>query len=539
MRVLVKENDNVLSDLSFEDEIVNIGSEPSNAIHLPDYRVSPRQAIISPGENGAWFIENMDLTNQVRLNGHAIIERQQLQNGDEITLFDYLLKIYLDADLDHHVREEPHLTTEELAKVTKYPLPAGSVVKRQIDPLTLTTAQLELAARLSLEISTCRDIHELIDVSLRQLITIFAARVAWIGLRRKYEGELEIQAGRLPSGQSTGTNHLIELLQYRCVERAQHVCIRKVRDDPEIGSAMAVPLLGQYGTLGMIYVDHRIRHKRFQIPDLDLLTSLGAQIGAKADAIIKERQLRAAAVSATEVSVVHSIQAQLDPKHAPNWRHLQVSAYSRSGQDNPGDLYDVMKHPDSEVTAFLVGHVNGQGAMLALSLARLHSTFRVGFLHNDPPHALARALNWLMKDENDPTTVDAVFLLLDPKSGKLKYCRAGKIGAFIVNSRGEPRPLQGADAPPIGQVRNYEYISRVEQLAPGETLALYTRGVATPTNAAGERFGEKRFIELVCDGFCQPPAVTLQDVSHDLTAFFADGRHPDDITIVLLSRMPE
>jgi serine phosphatase RsbU (regulator of sigma subunit) len=76
----------------------------------------------------------------------------------------------------------------------------------------------------------------------------------------------------------------------------------------------------------------------------------------------------------------------------------------------------------------------------------------------------------------------------------------------------------------------------MEQLGPGETLALYTRGVATCTNADGQRFGEHRFIEIVCDGFCQPPTTTVQDVSHELTNFFTDGKHDDDITITLLHR---
>jgi serine phosphatase RsbU (regulator of sigma subunit) len=161
----------------------------------------------------------------------------------------------------------------------------------------------------------------------------------------------------------------------------------------------------------------------------------------------------------------------------------------------------------------------------------------VGFIHNDPPHALARALNWLMYNEKDPSTVDAVFLLIDPASGKLKYCRAGRVGAFIISAKGEPRALQGAEAPPVGQTRNYEYGSKMEQIQPGETLALYSRAVATALNAEGERFGEKRFIEVMCDGFGQPPSSTLEDVTNELTNFYEDGRHPDDISIVLLHRL--
>ena len=33
--------------------------------------------------------------------------------------------------------------------------------------------------------------------------------------------------------------------------------------------------------------------------------------------------------------------------------------------------------------------------------------------------ALARALNWLMYSEKDPSTVDALFFLIDPPSGNI------------------------------------------------------------------------------------------------------------------------
>jgi len=539
MRVLVKEGDALLADLSFEDEEITIGSEPGCTIHLSDLRISPQNALIAPVGEREWRIENLDSENRVVVNDHVLTEPILLQNDDEVVLYDYMLKIYLEAELDRHVLEDPQLSAEELARIKEFPLPAGSVVKRHFDAVTLGMKQLDRVSRICLDIFYCRDIHELIDVTLSVLLHVFRARVGWIGLRRQPQGELEIVGGKLPSGQPCDTTPIIELLQYRCIERQQHICVRKVRDQEAIGSAMAIPLTAPSGTLGMLYVDRRRRARRFQIPDLDLLTVIGGHVAGKLDAIVQERLQRSAAVSTTEISVVHSIQAQLDPRISPALKNLQMAAYTRSGQENPGDVYDVMEHPDSEITAFMVGHVNATGASLALSMARLHSTFRVGFLHNDPPHALARALNWLMYKEKEPSTVDAVFLLIDPPSGKIKFCRAGKIGALIVNIRGEPRALQGADAPPIGQVRNFEYLSRVEKLAPGETLALYTRGVASSTNAQGQRFGEHRFIELLCDGFCQPPASTIQDLTYELTTFFADGRHPDDITMTLLHRVEE
>jgi serine phosphatase RsbU (regulator of sigma subunit) len=309
-----------------------------------------------------------------------------------------------------------------------------------------------------------------------------------------------------------------------------------VRDQESITTAMAVPLVIRNGTLGMVYVDRGQRASRLRTQDLDMLSTISTHMTAKLNDLLSGEAQRSAQTTAAEIGVVHAIQEHLDPKAAHNYQGLQVAAYSRAGQENPGDVYDVMQHPDTGVTAFMLGHVNGGGALLALSMARLQSTFRVGFLHNDPPHALARALNWLMFSEQDPTCVDALFFLVDPKSGKFRYARAGKIGGFIVDPNGQPRALENATAPSIGEVANFPYPTVSGQFLPGETLAMYTRGTATCTSADGQRFGEHRFIEAVCDGFGQSPTTTLQDLTCELTAFFDGGTQPDDISIVLIHR---
>ena len=200
-------------------------------------------------------------------------------------------------------------------------------------------------------------------------------------------------------------------------------------------------------------------------------------------------------------------------------------------------MYDIIKHPDGELTGILLGHANASGSALALAMARLHSTFRVAFLHKDPPQAFNRMLNWLNYDENDPTTVDTLVVTFDPPTGKFKYSRAGRIGGIIIGADGAPRRLEGADGPAIGRVRNYEYESKLDLLKPNESLLLYSRGATTATNAKGEKFGEVQFIQAVCDGYDEPPATVISDVKHEITAFFQNGTHEDDITILLLKRI--
>src|SRR5436190_299297 len=138
MRVLVKEGESVLADLSFEDEQIAIGSHPACNIHLPDYRISERNALITPSENNSRYIQSLDYSHPVMVNDHMLTDRVQIQNNDEINLHGYLLKVYLDADLDRQqVLEDPQLSGDELAKIMQFPLPSGTVVKRNFDPVTL------------------------------------------------------------------------------------------------------------------------------------------------------------------------------------------------------------------------------------------------------------------------------------------------------------------------------------------------------------------------------------------------------------------
>lgn len=538
MRVLVKEGDALLADLTFEDEEITIGSDPQCAIQLPDQRVPPQSAAVHPRPGNTWELENLLAEDHVQHNGQPVGRRSPLSDGDQITLYDYQLEIRIEQDLEATVVEDTQLSLEELARIRKYPLPAGSIVKRHFEGMTLVQAQLDQAFALGIQVSTCRDIHELIDRSLGLLLEVFEARMAWIGIRRTPEGELEAVGERLRSGHTPAKNPFLEGLVYRCCDRGQYVCVRKIRDQADIGSAMGVPLSTPAGRLGLVYVDRAPRAKRFQIPDLDLLAAFGSAVSAKLNTLLAGQRQWESEINATEIGVAHAIQSLLDPKNPPEWPNFRVAAYSRSGQDQPGNVYDVMRHPDTGITAFLLGHVRAQGAVLALSLARLHATFRVAMLHNDAPQAFARELNWLTHESQQRSLVDLMCLKLDPPTGKIQYARAGRIGAFMVDAQGQPRKLTPADGPSVGAAPNHPYPAAKDCIAPGETLALYTRGVATALNQDGQRFGENRFIELVCDGFGQLPGTTVQDISDEFAEFFADGRHPDDITVILLHHLP-
>jgi len=538
MRVVVKEkaNDVIVADRCFEDEAVYVGSQPGCGIHLPDLYVSPHHLLFTPEEDGTWSIEPLDVQKPAVVNGQRLAVRQSVLDENEVELGPYILKVYLNPDKAAPAAEDDRLSPTDLAEIKKYPLPPGSLTKRTGEPVEkLLPGQIASLARAAIEIGRCRDLAQLVDVSLTHLLQGFRGRCAWVGLRRQAAGDLEVIGGRYTSGEPCESPELARGLRYRCLERRQIILVRRA-EDPIIGSAVAAPLLTPLGVLGMIYVDARKSAKRLGTADLNALVVLSACISEQLETLLRGQLVQDVRVNSTELSVVRAIQEQLDPHSMPAWKEFQVGAYSLTGQQNSGDVYDVMKVPGKDFGGLLLANVRAEGAMLALLMAQVQSAFRVAMLHGDSPHAFLRQLNYLLYGDAPSRYVHCFVLTVDPAAGVLRHCRAGRIGAIVVDAHGQPRPFGGIGMPALGVEKGFEYTSGEDVLAPGETLALYTGGVTTATNAQGERFREKRFIDTLCDSFGQPALATINDLKVDITAFHEGGSHPDAMTVLLVHR---
>jgi pSer/pThr/pTyr-binding forkhead associated (FHA) protein len=73
-----------------------IGREDDNSIRLDDDKVSRHHAVVRPRE-GKWFIEDLDSTNGVLVNG-ARVKQAELRKGDVIRVGTYDLVLEVIAD---------------------------------------------------------------------------------------------------------------------------------------------------------------------------------------------------------------------------------------------------------------------------------------------------------------------------------------------------------------------------------------------------------------------------------------------------------
>lgn len=538
MRIVVKEKETgvVIVDRSFEEEAVYVGSQPGCSVYVPDLRFGAHCLLMSPDEQGVWWVEPLNPEAHIAICGQDLTDRRMLVEGDEIDAFDYKLTIYLLADMNEKPAEDDRLSPTDLAEIKKYPLPPGSFIKRPNDPIQLDTSQTARLARAALELAESRDIQQLVDIALTHLLQNFRGRCAWIGLRRQTNGELDVVGGRYTSGEVCEAPTLASGLRYRCMERLQSILVRRA-DDSVIGSALSAPVSAPGGGVyGMVYVDVRKASKRYGTTDLDALVMFTTVLAHRLEALITAHTRQLAQVSNAELAVLQRMQEQLDPQNVPSWKELQIGAFTKAGQQHSGDVYDVMKIPGKELVYLLIAHAQAEGPILPALMAQAHASFRMAAVNGTLPHAFFRQLNYVMYGEREQRYVGCFALLIDPATGLIRHCRAGRIGALIIDAKGQPRPFGAIEMPAIGVERAFEYTTSEDALHRGETLALYTRGVVMATNADGERFREKRFIDCLCDSFGQSALTTLDDLKTDISAFTDGGAHPEDMTVLLAHR---
>jgi len=531
MRIVVLQDEQPLRDLTFNEGPISIGSDAQSDVHLPDLGIDLEHGRLAASATGQWMLETTSPTATAQINGKSVQDRCPIYNGDEISVGGFVLKVAVGTEAI--LAPTGKTSLDELARIRDFPLPRGGEVKKGDEPITILPEQHRALARFAQDLAECDDPDSLLDRTLRHLLGTFPARCAWFGLRRQPRGPIEIMEGRNSDG-STGLDPpLLATFEYRCLQRGQCLRLRKLESGV---SALAVPLDARRGRLGVLYLESK-RQVRFGREQLDLLFATGLPVATRLEGVLlgaMAKKRRVTTVSGWEL--FREVQTRLDPASLPTWPGYELAVFSRPGSDRGGDVHDFLTMPNG-MAALVVGNVTADPIHSAMGVTEVHAAFRVAALHADPPRTLLRELNWLLHDGRGGCRLCVAHVVINPKTGALEIGTAGPIGGLIVDGRGKPRDLAVAGAAVLGTVKSIELPRRSDRLAPGEMLALFTRGIATLRDGSGAPLNRQRFLGALCDSVGLAPASVLDELQSDLAGFFKHGRQPDDITILLVRRL--
>lgn len=242
-----------------------------------------------------------------------------------------------------------------------------------------------------------------------------------------------------------------------------------------------------------------------------------------------------------ELDVARRIQMNMVPgdgELSARFNDVDIYAWMQPARQVGGDLY--MAYQTQQGRIFIaVGDVSDKGAAAALFMARTQTLLALLPNRTHSVSELLAEVNDALANANDACMFTTLFCgFYDPKSGELEYASAGHNPPVLISADGITL-LNTENGSPLGIFEAQDYPTQHLQLAPGDSLLIYTDGITEAFDTARNEFGESRLISALQAVPANAEATTL---SHALMAevyrFVGDAEQSDDITLMAMRRAP-
>ena len=191
-------------------------------------------------------------------------------------------------------------------------------------------------------------------------------------------------------------------------------------------------------------------------------------------------------------------------------------------RDDRGDLY------------FAMADVSGKGVSAALLMAHLSASFRSLIQVGLPLQEIVARQNRMLLETNLPSHYATLVCGKAEESGRLEICNAGHCPPLIARRRGVE--ALGATGYPIGMIGDRSYSVLIEQLAPGDTLLLYTDGLIEARNGGDDEFGEARLRGVLGRYRDATPRDLADACLLELRGFVGGAALRDDLSLMVIRR---
>ena len=525
------------------DETV-IGKKADCNIVLPDRHVSKSHARIVRRPDGL-YIENLENTNDTKVNGVLLEEPRRLADRDLIKICNYKL-MYTESD-GSSPGTTTVLETIDLSKTTSRVLAQGR-----------SEEKLRVIMDLSAELVGILDLTTVLEKVLDALFCIFPyAERGFILFPSEGNDALTTRACKFrhaeaePRMPSRTVYNLVtgegQAILFDDVLSDSRLSESKSVGACQVHSIMCAPLQDQQRRpIGVLQVDTRDRRNRFKQGDLDFLVAVAGTIsmaveGARLHEIeIRHRKLE------QEARDAWTVQRSFIPERCP-----VVSGYEFWHAYEParfvgGDYLDYRPLPGTRPSssasqgkrwAITVGDVSGKGMPAALLMARISTEVRLLLrVEPDPTHVVGLLNRSLFENETAGRFVTFLLILLDAKRHQLTIVNAGHMGPLIRRAGGRMEVVgQDRSGPPLGVVEDQAYEAVTAKIAPGDVVVLYTDGLTDALSPNDEPFGGARLERCLATAPAGASSVG-QAIQSAVRSHTAVRDQFDDITLICLGR---
>ncbi len=235
------------------------------------------------------------------------------------------------------------------------------------------------------------------------------------------------------------------------------------------------------------------------------------------------------------VEEARQIQTSILPRQLPQPGDFEIAARTVAAEVVGGDFYDVITL-DDDVFAVAVADATGHGLPAALQVRDVFTGLRMGLAREFKLTRTVARLNQIIHRSRLATKFVSLFLAEMDLDGSIIFCNAGHPPAVLMRADGSVSFLR-AGGMILGPSADARYSFGIDQLDPGDLMALYTDGI---TEAAGEpdgdEYGEERLVSAMRAARHLDPIAIVDRVFSDVEEFAAVSPPADDQTLVVIKR---
>ena len=236
-----------------------------------------------------------------------------------------------------------------------------------------------------------------------------------------------------------------------------------------------------------------------------------------------------------ELSLATSIQAGMLPNMFPAFPdrpEFDIYASMDPAKEVGGDFYDFFMIDDDHL-AMVIADVSGKGVPAALFMMASKITINDHALMGGTPAEILQRVNKQICSSNDAEMFVTVWLgILEISTGKLTAASAGHEYPML-NMNGKYELFKDKHGLAVGAMDIAKYKDYEITLKKGDSIFVYTDGVAEATDAQNELFGTDRTLEALnnLSGELSQEEI-LKGVRKAVDAFVKEAPQFDDLTML-------
>lgn len=217
-----------------------------------------------------------------------------------------------------------------------------------------------------------------------------------------------------------------------------------------------------------------------------------------------------------------------------NDTYFELAAKMIPAKEVGGDFYDFL-YIDSTHLALMIADVSGKGVPAALFMMVSKLLLDNSLLGATSPAKVLSEVNHQLCEKHLEEMFVTVWLgILDLETGHVVAANAGHEYPIICKKGGNFEIYKDKHGLVLGGMDGIRYKEYEFDLAEGDTLYVYTDGVAEATNIDNEQFGMDRTITSLNVHKDEKLEELLQNVKNDIDAFAGEAPQFDDTTMLAI-----